>query len=130
MISKIKTTILISIFSISTIQADVNWHTYKEAFKLSLNKQLTKDVFVMLSADNCRYCTKMKKAIKNDKGVQKSINNKYYPVLINSSRDFTPIDLDIGITPSFFILSKKDLSIKKEPIKGFMDPRVLLRRIK
>jgi len=124
-----KKLILIVIFSVSVF-ANINWHTYKEAFNLTQSGLLKKDIFVMVVSDNCRYCHKMLNSIKSNREFQRYMNSNYYNVLINSSKDFMPIQLDTGITPSYFILDSQTMEIKRDDIKGFMPLNVLKSKLR
>lgn len=118
-------TLLISTF----LSAEIKWNDYKTTFFKAEKSELKKDVFVFVVSENCGYCHKMMKQINKDSKFQNTIKEKYHTVLINRSKDFIPIEIDNGVTPSFFILDKDTLSVKGGPFVGYMPTRTLLDKV-
>ncbi len=97
--------------------------TYAEA--LSLAKQNNRPIMLKLTADNCKYCTKMDNEVLSDPSVEQLLSKNFITVNINVDRESLPLNLKRTITPTFIFVDKNEKITSKLPgswnKKDFLD---------
>ena len=97
--------------------------TYTKA--LSISKQNNKPIMLKLTADNCKYCTKMDNEVLSDTEVKQLIDANFITVNINVDDEALPLNLKRTTTPTFIFVDKNEQITSKLPgswnKKDFMD---------
>lgn len=120
-----------SVFMIKE-QAFINTEkmTYERA--LNISKETNTPIMLKLTADNCKYCTKMDREVLSDSAVKNLLNKNFITVNINVNHEELPLGLKRTITPTFIFVDKSGKITSKLPgswnKKDFMD--LLNNRIK
>ena len=87
--------------------------TYEQA--LSLSKQNNKPIMLKLTADNCKYCTKMDNEVLSDNEVKLFLDKNFITVNINVDKEALPLSLKRTITPTFIFVDKNENITSKLP---------------
>ncbi len=97
--------------------------TYEQALELA--KQNNKPIMLKLTADNCKYCTKMDKEVLADNEVKLFLDKNFITVNINVDKEELPLKLKRTITPTFIFVDRNENITSKLPgswnKKDFMD---------
>lgn len=106
-------------FENSTVQK----MTYEQA--LSISKQNNKSIMLKLTADDCKYCTKMDDEVLVDSEVKRLVDENFITVTINVNKEVLPLNLKWDVTPTFIFVDKNEKITSKLPgswnKKDFMD---------
>ncbi len=97
--------------------------TYEQA--VSLAKQNNKSIMLKLTADNCKYCTKMDNDVLSDNEVKILLDQNFIMVTIDVDKEVIPLNIKRTITPTFIFVDKNEKITSKLPgswdKKDFMD---------
>ena len=97
--------------------------TYEKA--LHLSKQNNKSIMLKLTADDCKYCTKMDNEVLVDSEVKRLVDENFITVTINVNKEVLPLNLKWDVTPTFIFVDKNEKITSKLPgswnKKDFMD---------
>ncbi|HIP50959.1 MAG TPA: DUF255 domain-containing protein [Campylobacterales bacterium] len=106
-------------FENSTVQK----MTYEQA--LIISKQNNKSIMLKLTADDCKYCTKMDDEVLVDSEVKRLVDENFITVTINVNKEVLPLNLKWDVTPTFIFVDKNEKITSKLPgswnKKDFMD---------
>lgn len=115
---------LLGLMSLSLI-ADVNWMSYKDAYKNRDNKPM----IIIVGATTCGFCKKEKDNINSNDELVSFINKKMKPVYINQDQDFTPVDLMSEMTPAIYFADANGKILSK-PMFGVVSNEELFQYAK
>ncbi len=87
--------------------------TYEKA--LSISKQTNKPIMLKLTADNCKFCTKMDNEVLSDRDIQLLVDENFISVTINVSKEDLPLNLKWTVTPTFIFIDKNEKITSKLP---------------
>ena len=87
--------------------------TYEQA--LLMSKQNNKPIMLKLTADNCKYCTKMDNEVLADNEVKLLIDENFITVNVNVDNEALPLNLKRTITPTFIFVDKNEKITSKLP---------------
>ncbi|CAA6817288.1 MAG: Unknown protein [uncultured Sulfurovum sp.] len=97
--------------------------TYEKA--LSLSKQNNKPIMLKLTAENCKYCTKMDREVLENEEVKTLLSENFISVTVNVDKEEIPLGIKREITPTFIFIDKEGKILSKLPgswgKKDFMD---------
>jgi len=87
--------------------------TYEKA--VSISKESNKLIMMKLTANNCKYCTKMDKEVLSDLEVQEVLSKNFITLNINVDEELLPLGLNRTITPTFIFVDKNEKILSKIP---------------
>ena len=99
------------LFSATSLLADLTWATsYTKAFTKA--KAQNKDIFVILTQDNCRACWYMENIVFEDEVLAAALDKQYVPLMLDIHDDDIH-GLDYRGTPTLYFLTNEDKVIKR-----------------
>ncbi len=100
--------ILISIMMLGSVllSADLEWPSdYEEALKQA--KIQKKHVYMLITAQGCRWCRKFEATTLQDKSILELLNKKYILLHVDKDLDFFPKKFDSNRVPRHYFLTEK-----------------------
>lgn len=95
----------------------MNYETnYEEAVKKA--KKLHKNILLVLVANYCPWCRKFEQRVLMDKNIDKLIQDKYIPLILNKEKDEFPKEFNSSFTPIMNFIDYKTLKSYKN-IMGY-----------
>ncbi len=88
----------------------VQWRTWDAALLEAAKSK--KIIMIDAARDGCHYCTDMDKAVFQDAKMAAYIEEHFIPVKINLSKEEMPLDIKVGMTPSFYFFGTDQKLIK------------------
>lgn len=103
--------IFILLVSLFTLQAESNdWTSnYKEA--LAKAKETKKDVYMLITSDACKWCTKFEEKVLQSDFVMKTLKEKYILLHVSRDSDYIPDDFNTKRVPRHYFLTDKGENI-------------------
>jgi len=74
-----------------------------------------KKILVAFVRDGCRYCHDMERAVFDDAETRRTIETCFVPVKVNLSREKTPFEARVPMTPTFVLLQPDGTVLKTIP---------------
>ena len=97
--------------SVSSLFADLTWATsYTKAFVTA--KEQNKDVFVILTQEDCRACWYMENIVFEDEVLAETLSKQYVTLMLDVHDDDIQ-GLDYRGTPTLYFLTNEDKVIKR-----------------
>jgi thioredoxin-related protein len=87
--------------------------TYEQA--LIISKQNNKPIMLKLTANNCKYCTKMDNEVLVDEEVKFLLEENFITVNINVDNETVPLNFKQDVTPTFIFIDKNEKITSKLP---------------
>ena len=107
-----KKIVLIILFLVSSVFADINWvEDIDDAYEIAAKEN--KKVMVMLSKEGCSACDYMKGIVFKDKNFSNRFNRGLVAVHIDIYKDFMPDGLEFFATPTFYFLDANEKIIHR-----------------
>jgi len=76
----------------------IYYHSFSAAIRMA--KQSKKIVLIKIRSDNCPYCDELDRVLKRNSQIKQLINQNYKMVQLNNSRDYIPLNIRVGATPT------------------------------
>ncbi len=101
--------ILISLISLLT-SSELNWNdNYNKALQEA--KTQNKDIYLLITSSDCRWCRKFESTTMQDKEVLKDLSKKYVFIQMNKDIDDIPNKFNIKSVPRHYFITKNDENI-------------------
>ncbi len=100
--------ILLSIMMLVSVllSADLDWPSdYEEALKQA--KVQNKHVYMLITAQGCRWCRKFEATTLQDKATLELLNKKYVLLHVDKDLDFFPKKFDTKRVPKHYFITEK-----------------------
>lgn len=91
----------------------INWQTW-ETGKAEAARQ-HKPILMALVRDDCHYCHDMERDVFDDAGMRRWVTGCFIPVKVNLTRERSPLNVRIPMTPTFVLLDAEAEMIKVIP---------------
>lgn len=91
----------------------MDWKSYNDA--LVLQEKNSKIIMLDVVRTHCQYCIKMDREVFRDKDMSKWVSERFIPVKINLDENEMPLDVEVGMTPTFYFLDKEKKLLKVIP---------------
>ena len=102
-----KSILLITVFLIASVFADMNWEEdIEDAYEIAIKDN--KIVMVMLSRKGCPACEYMDGIVFEDKNFVSFFNKNFVAVHIDIHEGFVPEGLEYFATPTFYFLNSSE----------------------
>lgn len=79
-------------------------HDYDKALEMA--KAQNKDIYMLVTSDDCRWCRKFETLTLNDEQTMKNLKEKYILLSLNRDKDKIPAIYKVKRVPKHFFLTK------------------------
>ncbi len=86
---------------------------YENALKIAQKSH--KIILVKLSREHCHFCKKMDREVFSDEDIIDALNKNFIVVEIDIGKDELPLNLKIGMTPTFIFINENEKIMAKIP---------------
>jgi len=78
--------------------SSIYYHSFSAAIRMA--KQSKKIVLIKIRSDNCPYCDELDRVLEKNNQIKQLINQNYKMVQLNNSKDYIPLNIRVGATPT------------------------------
>lgn len=93
----------LTLLFINLFADSITWNSYDKALELS--KKSGKSIALMVTSEQCGYCTKMHNTTLSDKKVKESLESYFIPAIVDVSKEEMPVDYRFSGTPTFMFIN-------------------------
>jgi glyoxylase-like metal-dependent hydrolase (beta-lactamase superfamily II) len=76
----------------------IYYHSFSAAIRMA--KRSKKIVLIKIRSDNCPYCDELDRVLEKNNQIKQLINQNYKMVQLNNSKDYIPLNIRVGATPT------------------------------